>query len=152
MVLAVKVGRQMRAPIEARPGFSALLDRIEGNGVRIVLVEDASRFARDLVAQELGLLMLIKRDVRVLTAAGDDMTDTFGAVAHHDAADRRQLCSVREGAAGRQAQGGPRPQEGAHREMRRPQAAALAAQGHLTGGGRPYSANAVQELLQSPAD
>ena len=63
-------------PIEARPGFSALLDRIENNGVKIVLVEDASRFARDLVAQELGLLMLIKRGVRVLTAAGDDMTDT----------------------------------------------------------------------------
>jgi Resolvase, N terminal domain len=38
--------------------------------------EDASRFARDLVAQELGLLLLIKRDVRVLTANGDDLTDT----------------------------------------------------------------------------
>ena len=32
-------------PIETRPGFSALLDRIEGNGVRTVIVEDASRFA-----------------------------------------------------------------------------------------------------------
>jgi phosphoglycolate phosphatase-like HAD superfamily hydrolase len=41
-------------PIEARPGFSALLDRLESNGVRTVVVEDASRFARDLVAQELG--------------------------------------------------------------------------------------------------
>jgi DNA invertase Pin-like site-specific DNA recombinase len=63
-------------PIEVRPGFSALLDRIEGNGARIVLVEDASRFARDLVTQELGLLLLIKRGVRVLTANGDDLTDT----------------------------------------------------------------------------
>ena len=63
-------------PIEARPGFSALLDRLEGNGVRTVVVEDASRFARDLVAQELGLLLLIKRDVRVLTASGDDLTET----------------------------------------------------------------------------
>jgi DNA invertase Pin-like site-specific DNA recombinase len=63
-------------PIEVRPGFSALLDRIEGNGVRTVVVEDASRFARDLVAQELGVLLLIKRDVRVLTANGDDLTDT----------------------------------------------------------------------------
>ena len=41
-------------PIESRPGFAALLNRIEGNGVRVVLVEDASRFARDLMAQELG--------------------------------------------------------------------------------------------------
>jgi DNA invertase Pin-like site-specific DNA recombinase len=63
-------------PIEARPGFSALLDRLESNGVRTVVVEDASRFARDLVAQELGLLLLTKRGVRVLTANGDNLTDT----------------------------------------------------------------------------
>ena len=63
-------------PIETRPGFTALLGRIEGNGVHIVIVEDATRFARDLVTQELGLLILIKRGVRVLTAAGDDLTDT----------------------------------------------------------------------------
>jgi DNA invertase Pin-like site-specific DNA recombinase len=63
-------------PIEARPGFSALLDRIEGNGVCTVIVEDASRFARELVTQELGIIALIKRGVRVLTAAGDDLTDS----------------------------------------------------------------------------
>jgi DNA invertase Pin-like site-specific DNA recombinase len=34
------------------------------------------RSARDLVAQELGLLLLIKRGVRVLTASGDDLTET----------------------------------------------------------------------------
>jgi DNA invertase Pin-like site-specific DNA recombinase len=63
-------------PIETRPGFSALLDRIEGNGVRAAVVEDASRFARDLVAQELGILLLIKRGVRLFTASGDDLCDT----------------------------------------------------------------------------
>ena len=63
-------------PIEIRPGFAALLDRIEGNGVRTVIVEDASRFARELVTQELGILALIKRGVRVLTANGDDLTDS----------------------------------------------------------------------------
>jgi DNA invertase Pin-like site-specific DNA recombinase len=62
-------------PIEARPGFSALLDRIEGNGVSTVLVEDGSRFARDLITQELGIIALINRGVRVLTASGDDLTD-----------------------------------------------------------------------------
>src|SRR4029077_12898578 len=62
-------------PIETRPGFSALLDRIENNGVRTVIVEDASRFARDLVAQELGVLMLIKRGMRVITASGGDLTE-----------------------------------------------------------------------------
>jgi DNA invertase Pin-like site-specific DNA recombinase len=63
-------------PIETRPGFSALLDRIESNGVRTVIVEDASRFARELMTQELGILALIRRDVRVLTASGDDLTDS----------------------------------------------------------------------------
>jgi hypothetical protein len=32
--------------------------RIEGNGVRTVVVEDASRFARELVTQELGIIAL----------------------------------------------------------------------------------------------
>lgn len=63
-------------PIETRPGFSALLDRIEGNGVRIVLIEDASRFARALVTQELGILALIERGVTVLTSSGDDLCHT----------------------------------------------------------------------------
>jgi DNA invertase Pin-like site-specific DNA recombinase len=62
-------------PIAERPGFSELLDRIESNGVRVVIVEDASRFARDLITQELGILALIKRGVRVQTANGDDLTD-----------------------------------------------------------------------------
>jgi DNA invertase Pin-like site-specific DNA recombinase len=62
-------------PIESRVGFAALLDRIEGNGVRTVIVEDASRFARELITQELGIMVLITRGVRVMTANGDDLTD-----------------------------------------------------------------------------
>jgi DNA invertase Pin-like site-specific DNA recombinase len=63
-------------PIQGREGFAALLDRIEGNGVHTVIVEDASRFARDLVVQELGIALLAKRGVRLLTASGDDLTDS----------------------------------------------------------------------------
>jgi DNA invertase Pin-like site-specific DNA recombinase len=63
-------------PVESRPGFAAMLDRIEGNGVRMVIVEDASRFARDLVAQELGVLVMQQRGVRVVTSNGDDLTNT----------------------------------------------------------------------------
>lgn len=63
-------------PIETRPGFSALLDRIETNGVRMVVVEDASRFARELYVQEAGILALLGRGVRVLAANGDDLTET----------------------------------------------------------------------------
>lgn len=63
-------------PIETRPGFAALLDRIESNGVRTVIIEDASRFARDLVTQELGIIALTARGVTVLTSSGDDLTNT----------------------------------------------------------------------------
>jgi DNA invertase Pin-like site-specific DNA recombinase len=63
-------------PIETRSGFGTLLDTIEGNGVRVVIVEDASRFARELITQELGILSLIKRGVRVLTSSGDDLTES----------------------------------------------------------------------------
>ena len=63
-------------PVETRAGFAAMLDRIEGNGVRLVIVEDASRFARDLVAQELGVLLMQSRGVKVITATGDDLTET----------------------------------------------------------------------------
>ena len=58
-------------PIQDRPGFAQLLDRIEGNGVRVVIVQDASRFARELMAQKLGITLLINRRVRLLTAGGE---------------------------------------------------------------------------------
>ncbi len=63
-------------PIEGRPGFKALLERIMGNGVRTVIVEDASRFARTLMTQEAGIAMLVGLGVRVLTSRGDDLTDS----------------------------------------------------------------------------
>ena len=63
-------------PIDTRPGFRELLDRIEGNGVRIVLVEDASRFARKLMTQEAGIATLAGLGVRVVTSRGDDLTDS----------------------------------------------------------------------------
>jgi DNA invertase Pin-like site-specific DNA recombinase len=62
-------------PIESRPGFAALLDKIEGNGVRTVIVEDASRFARDIQAHVLGIALLRAREVRLLASNGDDLTD-----------------------------------------------------------------------------
>ena len=52
--------------LEIRPSFSALIDRIEGDGVRTLIVEDATRFARELIIQELEILALVGRRVRVL--------------------------------------------------------------------------------------
>ena len=53
-------------PIDQRPGFRALLDRIEGNGIRLVLVENASRFARDLAVQLAGHAMLQAKGIELV--------------------------------------------------------------------------------------
>ena len=45
-------------PIQDREGFSDLLTYVAGNGARIILVENASRFARDLAVQLTGHEML----------------------------------------------------------------------------------------------
>jgi DNA invertase Pin-like site-specific DNA recombinase len=55
-------------PIEARPGFSALLARIASNGVRTIIVETASRFARDLMVQEVGFAKLQGLGVKLVAA------------------------------------------------------------------------------------
>jgi len=55
-------------PIETRPGFSALLARIANNGVRTIIVETASRFARDLMVQEVGFAKLQGLGVKLVAA------------------------------------------------------------------------------------
>jgi DNA invertase Pin-like site-specific DNA recombinase len=57
-----------------RAGWNALMTRILSNGVRTVIVEDASRFARELMVQEQGIMELRQAGVTVLTASGDDLT------------------------------------------------------------------------------
>jgi DNA invertase Pin-like site-specific DNA recombinase len=54
--------------IASRAGFAAMLKRIESNGVRTVLVETASRFARDLMVQEVGYAMLKERGIELIAA------------------------------------------------------------------------------------
>ena len=75
--MAPQLGGQRRAdPIDTRPGFRELLERIVGNGVRTVIVEDASRFARTLMTQEASIATLAGLGVRVVTFRGDDLTDS----------------------------------------------------------------------------
>ena len=50
-------------PVESREGFSEMLAYILGNGARTVLVESASRFARDHIVQGLGHLLLKKHGI-----------------------------------------------------------------------------------------
>jgi DNA invertase Pin-like site-specific DNA recombinase len=55
-------------PIDTRPGFAAMLERIEGNGARTIIVETASRFARDLMVQEVGHAKLRERGINLIAA------------------------------------------------------------------------------------
>jgi DNA invertase Pin-like site-specific DNA recombinase len=55
-------------PVQARPGFVEMVKRIEGNGVRTIIVETASRFARDLMVQEVGFAMLQERGIGLIAA------------------------------------------------------------------------------------
>ncbi|WP_246622899.1 recombinase family protein [Rhizobium laguerreae] len=83
--------------VDARPGFATMLKRIEGNGVRTIIVETASRFARDLMVQEVGYARLKERGIELIAAdspaAFQDDTPTaklvrqiLGAVAEFDKA------------------------------------------------------------------
>jgi len=62
--------------LEGRPGLAALLDRIESNGVKVVIVERADRLARDLMTSEVILGQLAKAGAKVLTADGADLSST----------------------------------------------------------------------------
>lgn len=61
---------------DARDGFGSMVERIAGNGVRLVLVERADRLARDLIVSETLLATLRKLGVRVVEAcSGIELTD-----------------------------------------------------------------------------
>ncbi len=53
-------------PIDERSDFSALLKRIQGNGIGVVLVEDPTRFARDLTVQLTGHELLKTHGVELV--------------------------------------------------------------------------------------
>jgi DNA invertase Pin-like site-specific DNA recombinase len=61
-----------------RPGLAALIDRIESNGVKVVVVERADRLARDLMVSEVIIDQLTRAGAKVLTADGADLTSAEG--------------------------------------------------------------------------
>jgi DNA invertase Pin-like site-specific DNA recombinase len=82
-------------PVEARPGFSEMLAYMLGNGARIVLVENASRFARDILVQLLGHELLKKHGVSLVpvdapahfteeTPTGNMLRTILGAVSQFE--------------------------------------------------------------------
>jgi len=85
--------------LEGRAGLAALLDFLESDGVRIVLIERADRLARDLVVGEvilgrfrsLGVQVVAADSGTELTVGDDDPTrklirQVLGAVAEYDKA------------------------------------------------------------------
>jgi DNA invertase Pin-like site-specific DNA recombinase len=69
-------------PVDQRPGFAAMLEHIAGNGVRTIIVENASRFARDLIVQETGWRLLRDAGITLIAADSPDafLDDTPTAV------------------------------------------------------------------------
>jgi DNA invertase Pin-like site-specific DNA recombinase len=160
-------------PIDARPGFAAMLKRIEGNGVRTIIVETASRFARDLMVQEVGHAKLRERGIDLIAADNPASTaklvrQVLGAISEFDKAMTvAKLRGARERKrreAGRcegrkNAERNPelvalakrlhrqRPKGG--RMSLRAISAELATQGFLNENGRPFAAASIKSMLHS---
>jgi DNA invertase Pin-like site-specific DNA recombinase len=160
-------------PVGERPGFKAMLERIAGNGVRCILVESPDRFARDLIVQMTGHDFLKSLGVSLIPATAPDFftADTptavlvrqvLGAIAQFEKtslvaklkAARDRKIAAGEKCGGRKTLVELRPETAAlARELRgqrlsyRQISAELARLGHITGGGKPYTASAVQSML-----
>ncbi len=161
-------------PVDERPGFTAMLAQIAGNGVRTIIVETANRFARDLIVQETGHRKLRELGIELIAADSPDsfVDDTptavmvrqiLGAVAQFEKA---ALVAKLKGARDRKKRqtgkcGGRR----AHAELR-PDVVALAKKlrskrltlrevglklaeaGHLNAQGRPFAPESIRSMLQ----
>src|SRR5262245_8422464 len=161
-------------PVTERPGFKAMLDRIAGNGVCVVLVESPDRFARDLAVQLTGHDYLRTLGVEFVPTSAPDFitTDTptavlvrqvLGAVSQFEKANlvaKLRAARERKAAAGGRGSGRftyamkvpevvalVRELHGQRHSLRQI-SKTLAAQGHLAGGGQPYTATAVQKMLR----
>ena len=55
-------------PIDTRPGFAEMLEALEANGTKTIIVETPNRFARDLMVQEVGFAMLKMRGIDLIAA------------------------------------------------------------------------------------
>lgn len=84
-------------PIETREGFAALMSHCEAERISLVIVEDPTRFARSVIALELGVALLAEHGIRLVTSTGHELTDdtdsskvfmrqVFGAAAEYEKA------------------------------------------------------------------
>ena len=167
-------------PVHERKGFGEMLERVAGNGVRVILVETASRFARDILVQETGHRFLKERgiDLIAVDSPGAFLDDTptskmvrqlLGVISEFEkaalvarlASARRRKRATGVKVDGRKSHAEKRPDVVALAKRlarRKPKggklslraiSAALAAQGHLNEGGKPFAAKSVASMLAS---
>jgi DNA invertase Pin-like site-specific DNA recombinase len=163
-------------PIDTRPGFKAMLDRIAGNGVRCIIVESPDRFARDLTVQLTGHDFLKSLGVSLIPATAPDfftedtptavlVRQVLGAIAQFE---KTSLVAKLRGARerkrredgkceGRKSHAELRPDVVALvRQLRRRRkrrlslrkiSAELAERGFVNEHGRPFSAASINSML-----
>lgn len=166
---------------DAREAFGQMVERIAGNGVRVVLVERADRLARDLIVGETLIATLRKLGVKVIEAcSGLDLTDTtdpsrilirqvLGAVAEFNrreivgklAKARRRIRESRGRCEGRKPYGVTEAESaGLNRLLQlvhgerlslRKAAHTLTAEGVPTRGGKPWTPYAVAKIAKRSA-
>jgi DNA invertase Pin-like site-specific DNA recombinase len=159
--------------IDTRPGFAAMLERLLANGVRMIVVETASRFARDLMVQEVGYAMLKERGITLIAADRPDafLDDTptsvmirqiLGSVSQFEKA---MLVSKLRGARERKRAKGHKVEGRKSHAEARPEVVALAKQlrrkhlslreisaelfaaGHTTKPGKPFTPQSIANML-----
>ncbi len=166
-------------PIDERPGFSTLLGRVQGNGVGVVLIEDPTRFARDLAIQLAGHELLKSLGVELIpvncpehfredTPTAVLVRQVLGAISQFEKAQLVAKLKVardrKSKEAGRRIEGRKPVPDGAKTAARRlarksPKtgkrrslreiSAVLAGAGHLGPSGKPYGAESVKRMIGS---
>jgi DNA invertase Pin-like site-specific DNA recombinase len=161
-------------PVDSRQGFRDMLAYMLSNGARTIIVENASRFARDLIVQETGYAMLKARGIELIAADAPDsfLSDTptavlirqiLGAVHQFDKAmlvEKLRGARDRKSAkVGRRIEGNPnwKPVPDAARTMAvalaskglslRAVAGELATSGHVAPSGKPYGPQSIKRMV-----
>ena len=157
--------------VDMRPGFAEMIAYMNSNGARTILVENASRFSRDLIVQETGYQYLRKQGFTLIAVDDPDAftSDTptavmirqiLGAVSQFEKA---SLVAKLAGARQRKRQTtgrceGPKQAPEAARKLAqalhakgnsslRQIAAELALAGFLSPSGNEYGAESVKRML-----
>jgi DNA invertase Pin-like site-specific DNA recombinase len=165
-------------PVDTRPGFTDMLAYMLGNGARTIIVENASRFAHDLIVQETGYQALKAKGIELIAADSPDsfVSDTptavlirqiLGAVAQFDKATLlHKLRGARDrksAALGRRIEGNPnwKPVPLAAVEIARAArsrgltlravSAELASAGFLGPSGKHYGPESIKRMLEAAA-